>query len=122
MEILELIKINLINTGWAMLIFLCAYLSNMCFSLYLNLGIKKEFFDKEKMINSLIKVGVFVVGLALLVTAITVIPVFAELMSWEIPDEFIEMFSGIVIIAAALYTACRYAVEALTKFKDILDS
>lgn len=25
---------NLINIGWAMLIFLCAYLSNVAFSLY----------------------------------------------------------------------------------------
>ena len=30
---------NLINIGWAMLIFLCAYLSNVAFSLYYNIKI-----------------------------------------------------------------------------------
>ena len=30
---------NLINIGWAMLIFLCAYLSNVAFSLYYNIKV-----------------------------------------------------------------------------------
>ena len=31
---------NLINIGWAMLIFLCAYLSNVAFSLYYKMCIR----------------------------------------------------------------------------------
>ena len=34
---LEAIMNNLINIGWAMLIFLAAYLSNVAFSLYYNI-------------------------------------------------------------------------------------
>ena len=30
---------NLTNIGWAMLIFLCAYLSNVAFSLYYNIKV-----------------------------------------------------------------------------------
>lgn len=30
---------NLINIGWAILIFLCAYLSNVAFSLYYNIKV-----------------------------------------------------------------------------------
>ena len=104
-----------------MLIFLCAYLANICFSLYLNIGLYKQEFDKDKIIKSVIKAVVFIIGLALTTTAITVIPVFAELMSWEIPSEFTEMFSGLVIVATLLYVTCRYVVEAFTKFKAILD-
>jgi len=121
MNILELIEKNLINVGWAMAIFLTAYLSNMCFSLYLNIGLLKQSFDKEKFLKSVIKAAVFIAGLALLTTSVTVIPQFAELMSWTIPTEFTEIFSGIVIVATLLYVTCRYAVEAFQKFKAILD-
>lgn len=57
---------NLINIGWAMLIFLCAYLSNVAFSLYYNIKVLLQPFDKQKMINSGLKVVTFVVGLTLL--------------------------------------------------------
>lgn len=53
---------NLINIGWAMLIFLCAYLSNVAFSLYYNIKVLLQPFDRQKMINSGLKVATFVVG------------------------------------------------------------
>ena len=67
---------NLINIGWAMLIFLCAYLSNVAFSLYYNI----------KMINSGLKVATFVVGLTLLCVAITTLPIYADQLGWAIPE------------------------------------
>lgn len=60
---------NLINIGWAMLIFLCAYLSNVAFSLYYNIKVLLQPFDRQKMINSGLKVATFVVGLTLLCVA-----------------------------------------------------
>ena len=39
--------------GWAMLIFLCAYLSNVAFSLYYNIKILLQPFNREKAINCL---------------------------------------------------------------------
>ena len=57
---------NLINIGWAMLIFLCAYLSNVAFSLYYNIKVLLQPFDSQKMINSGLKVATFVVGLTFL--------------------------------------------------------
>ncbi len=45
---LEAIMNNLINIGWAMLIFLAAYLSNVAFSLYYNIKILLQPFDREK--------------------------------------------------------------------------
>lgn len=119
-EIFDLIIDNLINVAYALMLFLCAYVSNMCFSMYLNIKLLKQKFDKNKLLNSLIKAGVFLVGLTLLTIVFTVLPIFAEIMSWDIPQEFIEMFSGIVIIATFLYVTCKYAVEAITKFNAIL--
>ena len=48
---LEAIMNNLINIGWAMLIFLAAYLSNVAFSLYYNIKILLQPFDREKAID-----------------------------------------------------------------------
>ena len=63
---LETILHNLTNIGWAMLIFLCAYLSNVSFSLYYNIKVLLEPFSKEKLINSGLKIAAFVCGLTLL--------------------------------------------------------
>lgn len=112
---------NLVNIGWAMLIFLCAYLSNMAFSLYYNIKILLEPFDKQKVINSGLKVAAFVIGLTLLCLAITTLPLFANMVGWAIPAEYADIFSDIVIIGAVLMVSCKYIAEAFTKFKAILD-
>ena len=61
---LESVLQNLINIGWAMLIFLAAYLANVAFSLWYNIKILHESFDKDKLIASGLKILTFVVGLA----------------------------------------------------------
>ena len=119
---LETILHNLINIGWAMLIFLCAYLSNVSFSLYYNIKILLEPFSKEKLINSGLKIATFVCGLTLLCVAITTLPLFADMVGWEIPAEYVDIFSNLVIIGAVLMVSCKYITEAFTKFKAILDA
>lgn len=117
----EAVLHNLVNIGWAMLIFLCAYLSNVAFSMYYNIKILLEPFDKEKIINSGLKVAAFVLGLTLLCTAITTLPLFADMVGWAIPADYADLFSDLVIIGAVLIVSCKYIVEAFTKFKAILD-
>ena len=111
---------NLINIGWAMLIFLCAYLSNVAFSLYYNIKILLQPFDKQKMINSALKVAAFVVGLTLLCVSITALPIYADKLRWAIPEEYTEIFADLVIVGAVLMVSCKYIAEAFTKFKAIL--
>ena len=112
---------NLINIGWAMLIFMCAYLSNMSFSMYYNIKILMEPFDKAKLMNSALKIVAFICGLTLLCMAITTLPHFADQVGWVIPAEYSDIFSDLVIIGAVLMVSCKYIVEAFTKFKAILD-
>jgi hypothetical protein len=119
--LLEILKNNLLNVAQAMLIFLCAYLANMCFSLYLNIGLCKQSFDKDKLISSLIKAVVFLIGLTLLTSVITVLPIFAEMMGWTVPDDFTDILSAMAIIGTVLYTVCKYALEAFQKFSAILN-
>ena len=112
---------NLMNIGWAMLIFLCAYLSNMSFSLYYNIKILSEPFERDKLINSSLKVSVFVLGLTLLCTAILTLPLFAGLVGWAIPAEYADVFGDLVIIGTVLLVSCKYIGEAFGKFRAILD-
>lgn len=112
---------NMINIGWAMLIFLAAYLSNVCFSLYYNIKICLQPFDKEKLTASALKIAAVGAGLTLLCVAITTLPLFADLVGWAIPSEYAEFFSNLVIIGAVLMVGCKYIAEAFTKFKAILE-
>lgn len=119
--ILELLKANLCNVVQAMIIFVCAYAANMCFGLYLNIKILQQPFDYHKILTSLLKAAVFIVGLTLLTSVITVLSIFAEMIGWAIPDEFTDIFGGMVIVATFLYVSCKYAFEAIQKFMQILN-
>lgn len=118
---LEAILYNLINVGWAMLIFLCAYLSNVAFSLYYNIKILLQPFSRDKAINSTLKVAAFVVGLSLLCVSITTLPLYANQIGWTIPEEYSDLFADLIILGAVLAVSCKYILEAFTKFKGILD-
>lgn len=119
---LESLTQNLINIGWAMLIFLAAYLANVAFSLWYNIKIQHETFDKDKLIASGLKIATFVVGLTLLCTAITGLPLFATQVGWAIPKEYSDLFADLVIIGAVLLVSCKYIKEAYTKFTAILNA
>lgn len=118
---IQTLIVNLINIGWAMLIFLCAYCSNMAFSMYYNIRCLLEPFDWNKLLNSAYKIAAFVIGLSLLCTAITTLPLYADMVGWSIPTEYADIFSNLVIIAAVLMVSAKYISEAFTKFKAILD-
>lgn len=118
---LDTILHNLENAGWAMLIFLCAYVSNMAFGLYRNIKQLQQPFDKEKLINSGLKVASIVVGLVLLVVGITALPAFADYVGWKIPEEYSKVFSDLAVISVCLVVSCKYFAEATGKFTAILD-
>lgn len=119
---LESLTQNLINIGWAMLIFLAAYLANVAFSLWYNIKILHEPFDRDKLIASGLKILTFVVGLTLLCTSITALPLFATQVGWAIPEEYSDLFADLVIIGSVLLVSCKYIKEAYTKFTTILNT
>ncbi len=117
----EAIFRNLMTIGWAMLIFLAAYLANVTFSLWYNIKVKKEQFSREKFITGGLKILTFIVGLTLLCIAITALPIFAAEVGWAIPAEYSEIFADLVIISIVLRVSGKYIKEALTKFTAILN-
>lgn len=116
----EAVLHNLINAGWAMLIFLCAYISNVAFSLYHNIKQLGQPFDYNKLINSACKVASLMIGAALLVICITTLPAFASYVGWEIPEEYTKVFTDLTVIGTCLIVSCKYVVEAAQKFAAIL--
>lgn len=113
---------NLTDVAVGMATFVVAYLSNMAFSTYLNIKVLNQPFEVSKLIDSALKVGTFAVGSALLTVAITTIPIFCNTIGLTIPEEYIEVFSKLAILAITLTAACKYAAEAFGKMKAILSS
>lgn len=112
---------NLENAGGAALIFLCAYVSNMAFGLYHNIKQLQQPFNKDKLINSGLKIISIVVGAVLLVTGITALPAFADYVGWTIPEEYSKVFSDLAVIGVCLVVSCKYFAEAISKFTAILN-
>ena len=77
-------------------------------------------FDYKKLLNSALKILAFGAGTSLLVIGITLVPIFANFVGFVIPDEYSEVFQNLAIIAVFIVSACKYLVEAYTKFKKIL--
>ena len=113
---LDAVLKNLIDIGWAMLIFLAAYLANVAFSLYYNIRILLQPFDKNKAINSALKVAAFVVGLTLLCVSITTLPLFAEQLGWAIPEEYTDIFADLVIVGTVCNCFIYYPVPGILDF------
>lgn len=119
---IEAIIANLQNTLCAMIIFLCAYLANVLFGTWYNVKIRNQPFDRQRILTSLLKILVFVVGLALLVISITALPIFADQVGWAIPPDYQDVFADLVIIAAVLTVSIKYIKEALAKLNAILNA
>ena len=114
------VLMNLTHVGIGLLIFVMSYVSNMSFSLYYNIKMLGQTFDYNKLINSGLKLLSFCIGVACLTSVITALPLFADFVGFEIPPEYVEVFSSVVIIAVPLYSSCKYAFEAFNKMKSIL--
>lgn len=111
---------NLSNVGIGLAIFAAAYIANMAFSLYYNIRIDRQAFDKTKLLSSAFKILVMLFGVTALVFAITAIVPWAEANKLPIPQEYSEVISVIATLAVCGSAACKYIMEAFTKMKKIL--
>ena len=119
-EIIDILLTNLTHVGMGCALFIIAYISNMLLSLWYNIKMLNQEFDYKKLLNSALKILAFGAGTSLLVIGITLVPIFANFVGFVIPDEYSEVFQNLAIIAVFIVSACKYLVEAYTKFKKIL--
>ena len=121
-EILQSVLVNLQNVGIGMLLFFMAYISNMAFSIYYNIKVLGQSFNKQKMITSIEKLIAFIIGTVLLVVVVTTLPLFSEQVGLTLPEEFVSTFSTLAIMVLPVYASCKYALAAFSKMKQVLDS
>lgn len=100
-------------------VFALSYLSNVVFSIYQNMAVFKEQFDKEKFYRGIMKCLVFVIGSALLILAIDfAVFVFNKygIVSEQVGD-LVTVASMLVTIGIA---AVKYLKEAFETYVAIL--
>lgn len=111
----------LAQVGQAALLFVATYLANVLFGLYFNIRVLREEFSWRRLLLSLVKIVTFTAGMALLTVAVAALPVFAQSVGWEIPPEYVEVFSVVAIVFTFLRVALKYGLEALNKLYSILN-
>lgn len=119
-EVLQAIAINMKNIGIGIGIFAISYLSYMAFSTYYNVRLLKQKYDKQKTIESIIKIVCVGLGTGLLGLGITTLPIFANSVGFTIPEEYQKIFSNIALLGIYLTASIKYLVEAFSKMGKIV--
>lgn len=117
----EILLSNLTNVGFAVLLFIISYIANISLSLFYNVKINNEGFDKTKLITGLIKMFSVALGVALLAITITLLPIFLNHIGINIQEGFIESFSIITIISLFVNSIYKYIKEAYETLNNILN-
>lgn len=119
---LSIILENLKLTGIAMGLFVGSVAANTLLGLYNNIKILLQPYDKQRLINTALKTACLVVSITLMVLVVTVMPVFCDEVGFPIPDEYVDVFSNLTIIGAAIIPSCKYLKDAYDKLCNIFNS
>ena len=119
---LSIILENLKLVGIAMGLFVGSVASNTLLGLYNNIKILMQPFEKQRLIDTALKTGCLVVSITLMVLVVTVMPVFCDNVGFPIPEEYIDVFSNLTIIGAAVIPSCKYLKDAYNKLCNIFNN
>ena len=121
MNIMTIIIDNLEKVGIGVVLFLGAYLSNICLGAWRSVKIEGYDFDWKLVGQSLIKFIVLGVGIGLLSIVISALPIYMVYVGIDIAEETMQVLDSIVIITAFVVATTKYVKDAYTKLKDILE-
>ena len=119
---LSIILENLKLVGIAMGLFVGSVAANTLLGLYNNIKILMQPFEKQRLIDTALKTGCLVASITLMVLVVTVMPVFCDNVGFPIPEEYIEVFSNLTIIGAAVIPSCKYLKDAYDKLCNIFNN
>ena len=111
---------NLEKVGIGVLLFLGAYLSNICLGVWRNVKIEGYDFDWKLIAQSAVKFVVLGVGIGLMSIVVSILPVYMTYVGIVIEDETMAVLDSIVIITAFVVACGRYVKDAYGKLKEIL--
>jgi hypothetical protein len=120
MDIMTIVVANLEKVGIGVLLFLGAYLSNICLGVWRNVKIEGYDFDWKLIVQSAVKFVVLGIGIGLMSIVVSVLPEYMTYVGIDITDEVMQVFDSIVIVTAFMTAAAKYVKDAYTKLKDIL--
>lgn len=120
MNIIAIMIDNLEKVGFGALLFLMAYVANMCLGAWRSVKIEGFAFDWRRIAGSIVKFIVLGIGIALLSVVVSVLPAFMTYVGIEIADETMRVLDSIVIISAFVAACCKYVKDAYDKLKEIL--
>lgn len=118
---LSIIIENLELVGIAMGLFVGSVAANTLLGLYNNIKILMQPFEKQRLIDTALKTGCLVASIILMVLVVTVMPVFCDNVGFPIPEEYIDVFSNLTIIGAAVIPSCKYLKDAYDKLCNIFN-
>ena len=120
MDIMTIVVDNLEKVGIGVVLFLGAYLSNVCLGAWRNVKIEGYDFDWKLIGQSLIKFVVLGVGIGLLSVVVSTLHIYMAYVVIDIADETMQVLDSIVIITAFVLATAKYVKDAYEKLKDIL--
>lgn len=120
MDIMTIVVANLEKVGIGVLLFLGAYLSNICLGAWRSVKIEGYDFDWKLIGQSLVKFVVLGLGIGLLSIVVSILPMYMTYVGIVVEDETMNVLDSIVIITAFVMACGRYVKDAYGKLKEIL--
>ena len=118
--LMSIVIANLEKVGIGVLLFLGAYLSNICLGVWRNVKIEGYDFDWKLIAQSAVKFIVLGVGIGLMSIVVSILPMYMTYVGIVIEDETMAVLDSIVIITAFVVACGRYVKDAYGKLKEIL--
>lgn len=118
---METLRLDLINVGYAYIVFLLAYVANILFSLYYNIKINGEDFNKYALLASCKKAAVFVLATFALVVAVDAALLYFATYAPELSEMAKDTVTIIMVVSTIGRAALKYIVEAYNTFINVLN-
>ena len=119
-EIFQIVIENLEKVGIGALLFLGAYMSNVCLGAWRSVKIEGYDFDWKLIGQSLVKFAVLGLGIGLLSIVVSILPVYMTYVGIVIEDETMAVLDSIVISTAFVVACAKYVKDAYGKLKESL--
>ncbi len=119
-EIIQIVIENLEKVGIGALLFLGAYMSNVCLGAWRSVKIEGYDFDWKLIGQSFVKFVVLGLGISLLSIVVSILPVYMMYVGIVIEEETMAVLDSIVIITAFVVACGKYVQDAYVKLKEIL--
>lgn len=103
-------------------VFMLVYVANILFSLYLNIEVFNEVFNRYKLGQSLKKAAVLIIATLMLVIAIDTMLLFFGQYVPELSEELQTTITVATVLLTIGRAALKYLVEAYDTFRSILEA